>query len=390
MEPPGRTPFSQRIRTVFALGLLLTFLFSSGLASRGNSVLAWGSGLGTNVPSLLTNANVNSIAAGSAHGLALLADGAVVGWGANFDGQASNAPPDLTNVVAVGTGFYHSLAVRANGVPAAWGSNGEGQSAVPGDLSNVVAVAGGTYHSLALRRDGTVTNWGRYWDGGINIVMPLASDLTNVVAIAAGDNHDLFLRTNRTVTASGLNNFGQTDVPTWLTNVTAIAAGGDVGLALVADGTVVAWGRNDSQQTNVPPQATNVVAIAAGPEQCLALRRDGTVVAWGRNLWGQTSVPAGLSNVVAIACGQEASYALVGAGEFEPFATCMNPCYSDSKFSVTVATVQGRNYQLEFKDSLLESYWRTALVAAPGDGAARRLTDPAASAPRRFYRVRQW
>lgn len=60
---------------------------------------------------------------------------------------------------------------------------------------------------------------------------------------------------------------------------------------------------------------------------------------------------------------------------------------SDTSFSVSVATVSGRNYSLEFKDALTASAW-TALPAVPGDGTVKVLTDPAATASQRFYRVR--
>ena len=47
----------------------------------------------------------------------------------------------------------------------------------------------------------------------------------------------------------------------------------------------------------------------------------------------------------------------------------------------------GSGYALEFKDLLTAPNW-TALPAVSGNDALRVLADPAAAAPRRFYRMR--
>jgi len=65
----------------------------------------------------------------------------------------------------------------------------------------------------------------------------------------------------------------------------------------------------------------------------------------------------------------------------------VNPVRSNGVFSVSLATVNGENYFLEFKNSLTEGTW-TALPAVAGDGTVRTLVDPSASGPRGFYRVR--
>src|SRR5437870_360235 len=72
-------------------------------------------------------------------------------------------------------GANHILAVTAHGTVVASGDNtyGELGPSVPGNtnkslvtvdvagLSNIVAVAAGEFHSVALRSDGTVWTWGR-------------------------------------------------------------------------------------------------------------------------------------------------------------------------------------------------------------------------------------
>lgn len=44
-----------------------------------------------------------------------------------------------------------------------------------------------------------------------------------------------------------------------------------------------------------------------------------------------------------------------------------------------MATSASRNYLLEYEDSFAETDW-TPLSSAPGDGATKTLTDPAAGA----------
>ena len=55
---------------------ILLLAWHPSLCSAAGSVLAWGSGPGTNIPPALTN--VTAISAGSGHALALLTDGSVV------------------------------------------------------------------------------------------------------------------------------------------------------------------------------------------------------------------------------------------------------------------------------------------------------------------------
>jgi len=70
-----------------------------------------------------------------------------------------------------------------------------------------------------------------------------------------------------------------------------------------------------------------------------------------------------------------------------PAPQLVNPVLSNGVFKVSLATVGGRSYFLEFKDALTGSTW-TGLPAVQGDGTLKTLIDPSATGPRRFYRVR--
>ena len=190
-------------------------------------------------------------------------------------------------------GEYHSLALKADGTVVGWGWNDDGQSTSPASASNVVAIAAGTVHSLALMADGTVIGWGL--NSGDQLSIPAAA--TNVVAIEAGSSFSLALKADGTVVGWGLNSFGQLSIPESVTNVVAIAAGQYSGLALRADGTMVGWGLDFFGQTTIPESATNVVAIAAGAYHSLALRVEGMVLGWGGNQKGQRDIPAMVSSL---------------------------------------------------------------------------------------------
>ena len=317
LTPPGLAP-------VLALGL---FLSAAGpAAALPNATLPstfWqpivtlnGANPFTNAwrapfldPGAAVSARPRALAAGDLHSLALKADGVVVGWGDNTDGQTS-IPANATNVLVIAAGANHSLALKADGTITGWGDNTSGQTTIPASATNGVSVAAGIGHSLALRADATVIGWGDNAYGQTTIP-PNAS---NVVAIAAGDIHSLALKSDGSVIGWGWNGFGQTTSPGNAVNVIAIAAGGYHSLALRADGTVVAWGWNGYGQTSVPVGATNVTAIAAGGYHSLALRADGTVVGWGDNTYGQITIPAGATNVVAITAGNTHSLALKADG----------------------------------------------------------------------------
>ena len=100
-----------------------------------------------------------TIAAGSAHSLALKTDGTVFGWGANSFGEAI-PPANLSDVVAIAAGYCHSLALKADGTVVGWGWNEFGKATPTDNLSDVIAIAAGGNHSLALKADGTVVGWG--------------------------------------------------------------------------------------------------------------------------------------------------------------------------------------------------------------------------------------
>ncbi|ESQ16056.1 MAG: hypothetical protein N838_06905, partial [Thiohalocapsa sp. PB-PSB1] len=313
---------------------------------NGNGQLGDGSYTNRNYPAFVrddTGAfvyDIQDIAAGGDHSLAVLGDGSLISWGYNGYGQLGDgtntrrADPvavidgygdPVIDAVSVAAGANHSLALLDDGSLLAWGYNGYGQlgdgtttskstpvrvrDAVGDTLTGIIAVAAGQNFSLALRSDGTVWAWGRNYQGQLG-------DGTNSNSASA----------QRVLDARGMP----------INGVVAVAAGFRHGLALSEAGTAVAWGDNDYGQLGdgftvdrrVPVQVIDAFgtpvdgmsALAAGEWHSLALASGGDVLAWGRNNLGQlgegtlsdSSIPTslGLTGITGIDAGSEHSLAV--------------------------------------------------------------------------------
>src|SRR6185437_2336259 len=94
---------------------------------------------------------------------------------------------------------WHSLALMADGTVVAWGNNTNGQCSVPAALSNVVAIAAGSFHSLALTRDGSIVAWGAglldsgYYPQFGQCLVPAPVQTWRAAAVAGGAAHTLAL-----------------------------------------------------------------------------------------------------------------------------------------------------------------------------------------------------
>jgi alpha-tubulin suppressor-like RCC1 family protein len=275
------------------------------------------------------------------HTLALSADGRVLAWGSDQNGQLGSgartfetrpgAVVGLANVSSIASGGYFSLAVRSDGTVWTWGANNAGQlgdgttidRSVPtqvAGLDNVVEVCGGASYALARKRDGTVWGWGSNYDQVLaDDQLPESSSpvvvkgLGGIRQLACGDRHALALQADGTVLAWGRNDnaalgVGDTvdrSVPTpvrSLTNVRSIAAAQEFSVALRTDGTVWEWGMPNPFETPRQPLRTSPVPvsgitkagqIAAGSYYGVAIGEDGK--AW----WQWTAGTAALAQAPA-------------------------------------------------------------------------------------------
>jgi alpha-tubulin suppressor-like RCC1 family protein len=322
---------------------------------------------------------VQAIAGGTSHSMAAMSDGTLYTWGLENDCQLGisasvcpttiselyakwpqlvDEPPGL-QVQAVAGGAVHSLALEYDSTVYAWGANGYCQLGVGSSpqhartplqvlksdgktvLSGVQAISAGYRHSLALMSDGTVWAWGSNENGQLGIGYSYGGScypvrvngpegvgvLSGVQAISAGYHHSLALMSDGTVYGWGANDYGQlgtnsthehdypiqvqgpggVEVSGYLSGIVSVAAGKHHSLALKKDGTVWDWGGNNNGQlgtnsTNehhTPVQVqgpggfdvsgylSDVEAVDAGEFFNLALKNDGTVWAWGGNTYMQ-------------------------------------------------------------------------------------------------------
>jgi alpha-tubulin suppressor-like RCC1 family protein len=308
--------------------------------------------------------NVVAVAAGIHFSLALLSNGTVWAWGEDQFGQlgtgsvlgpnacdglpCSTTPvmiSGLSNVNAIAAGGDHALALLGNGTVMAWGLNGDGQ------LGDGTSTGPSTSCFDQAPCDPTPAP----------VTTPTGSPLSNVEAIAAGDAFSLALvRFTAGVThvdAWGYNGEGQlgtgsttgpltcgisdpcSPYPAAVSGLsgteTAIAASGDAAqaLALESDGDVAAWGDNEFGQAGsacatlcpspkLVPGVSGATAISTsgGPNsfRSMALESGGHVAEWGTGPLGNGSfvsdaTPIAVSNVsapMAIAAGGQQSLAI--------------------------------------------------------------------------------
>ena len=161
----------------------------------------------------------------------------MIAWGRNANGQ-TDVPAGLSDVEAIAAGEVHSLALKKDGTVVAWGTNSYGQATVPPGLTDVVAISAGPYHSAAVRADGTVVTWPTNSPFLVTAVPPGLAGVSFVAA--GGDVSDprattLALQTDGHVIAWGYDPAGAATVPNWLSNAVAVAAGPRQSLAIRAE-----------------------------------------------------------------------------------------------------------------------------------------------------------
>ena len=244
-------------------------------------------------------ASAQVLSAGSHHTCAIDAGEGLRCWGDNRSGQLGDGsikprtlPVRVKNlesgVIAVAaTSSSRTCALRANGEVLCWGDNSDGQLGdgttmsrrVPtrveglGPGSGVTAIALGGGHACALKSSGAVLCWGsdefgQIGDGssrGTRPVTPVAGfgAGSGVAAIAAGESHTCAVKFDQSVYCWGRNDDG-----------------GQLG-----DGTTMS--RNVPVPVKTLGVGSGVVSVSTGALHTCATRNDGAVLCWGWNGDGQ-------------------------------------------------------------------------------------------------------
>jgi alpha-tubulin suppressor-like RCC1 family protein len=339
----GTTPTSEPVAIAGGGSYTLAALADGSVRAWGENrygELGIGNRSNRTVPIEVDNLDgIVAVAAGEDHSLALSANGLVWAWGRNNNGQLGNGTTSgvfggettpvqvqgVHNIQALAAGSQHSLALKTDGTVWAWGSNFRGKLGT-GDTSDrnlpvqverlprARAIAAGSSFSLAVDVDGFVWIWGTsaLGDevGGVSLRPVQVAGLNRIQAVAARESSALALDQDGRIWAWGGNRGGELGDGTTLDraipvriegpeDVVSIALGSYHALALTAAGTVWAWGGNTVGQLGIGsvtdprltpdlvPGLTSVRAIAAGGNHALALLRCGQLWVWGQNLYGQ-------------------------------------------------------------------------------------------------------
>ena len=189
--------------------------------------------------------DIVAVAAGGDHNMALKADGTVWDWGYNgaccynegdYDRYDQSAPPyaldGLVDVVSIAAGSAHGVALKGDGTVWAWGSNygyqlgvvtriEDSDSLSPAfsstpvyayTLTDVAAIAANGVRNLALKEDGTIWAWGGAKLGPYRSIWPFleqtglsrpeplpATGLTDIIDLTKAGDFNAFLREDGTV-----------------------------------------------------------------------------------------------------------------------------------------------------------------------------------------------
>lgn len=341
------------------------------------------SGLISGTTKLTIRGAVTAVAAGGQHAIAQKADGSLVAWGFNLQGQLGDNTGQFSPVsvpvlqTATGTtwtsfaaGDLFSLGITTKGALWGWGFNqngqlGDGTTAAQkspkqvGSVTTWTAISAGKAHAAGLLKDGTVWAWGRNVDGQLGdgtlidkSVPTQIGILKTWLDISAGESHTIARQTDKTVWVWGSNAKGQlgngttsataTSAPIALPGTASwvsIAAGGQHSLAVRADGALFAWGANDFGQVGsgssfsevsapaqvlVEPDATAKInfkwdKVAGGAFHTLAIMTDGSLWAWGLNADGQLGNDTTDDAKVPQRIGPDNDWVAIAAGQYFSF-----------------------------------------------------------------------
>ena len=288
--------------------------------------------------------DVEALAGGGGHSLAVGARGELYSCGWNSKGQLGLGDAedraefarvsDAPRVRAAAAGWDFSVIVGEDGRAHGAGSNAFGQLGLGSELrganrfteidavSDVRAVACGLRHTVFLDGKGSVFGCGSTkkgqlgieveGDGGGTCVKPVKISLPSPVRqICAGQHFTLALALDGNVYGFGDKKRGQ--LPGWLGNantfrpwepfalidladspIAKLVTGWTHAACLLEDGRIKTWGRNDYHQLGRPKTTRAVnfvpgpkkVSLASGSEHCVAKDESGRLVSWGWNEHG--------------------------------------------------------------------------------------------------------
>lgn len=329
LAPLGVTPaslaFSQNISTLVGEG---GEVFTWGENTNGESGQG-DSGIATrrNLPTRVAQVDATVAAAGFNHVTVIARGGRLLAWGDNERGQVGvegtantdDIQPSPTpvvgapaNVVKVIAGSAHTVALTAEGKVYVWGRNTYGNlgngaptdelrhptpAAVPG-LDAVVDIATGRDHVLAVKEDGTVFSWGLGASGQLGTGALAASPVTAPKQVVTDEAAQKPLTNVALVFANGNSSFA-------LSRTGALWGFGEDGNGTLAQGGA---GGDGAKANRLPyavragvyaspggvpeylDQRTRYRSIAVGALHVVALMERDELFTWGWNTAGTLGI----------------------------------------------------------------------------------------------------
>jgi hypothetical protein len=225
------------------------------------------------------HSDVVSVACGSAHTCAALADGRVICWGDNVAGELGTGTTDAVQGVVDVPGITSATMVKAN-----------------------------EYATCALERDGTVVCWGNYFSGNQaetflssrspTLVATSSGTLTNVNLVELGFNDGCAVATSGTY-CWGSNSNGELGLnatesvyPATLVISAGVPSllgmGSAYQVASYGATSICPWGTGQpAPQGQCTDVGAKIAQFALGQSTSCARLEDGSVVCWGINNVGQ-------------------------------------------------------------------------------------------------------
>lgn len=227
-------------------------------ALRANgSVVVWGvAGDPTLTVPIGAQSGVTQIAASFGGAVyALRNNGTVVAWGDPATQQLA-VPSGLTGVAAVRGGFANGLAIRADGSVIGWGRD----TVVP--PTNFTCVDA-TTTGVARKSDSTLVHWDTRPGTSYLDIPP---GLTGAGLFSSGSGSVGVVNSSGQVTVWGITTAGQANVPAGLTGIAELAFGDDHVVARSTSGSLTIWGNGLTARPEiaVPIGWTGCQKIAAG------------------------------------------------------------------------------------------------------------------------------
>ncbi|MBX3377249.1 MAG: hypothetical protein KF678_09640 [Phycisphaeraceae bacterium] len=234
----------------------------------------------------------------------------MVGWGANFFGQATPQPGVYTQVAA---GLDHSVALRSDGVAVSWGRNLFGEASTP--PGTFVQISAGYRSSAGVRPDGSIHVWGALAGTAV------PPGIYRFVSVGGG-GYIGAIRTDGTLVTWG------PPVPVIPGEFQALKIGcPSVGLR--TDGTVVTFGNCNAQNFPAPSGIFSGISLTS-VGYFGGIRDDGSIAVWGPIHPSVLNTPPGRFSFIAM--GQEYAYAI-------------QPCYPNCDNSTSAPLLTANDFQ---------------------------------------------